>query len=448
VSFDPELERLLREAGQALPEPEGESSRRARTRAVAAVRRRRPRRLRLAALLGAVLAVAIALGIGVGALVVPSGEAAKAPVGLGFLPQPGWFALQASGRADPVYQTIAVAANVPFAPEDDVAGQADASGLPYATLLNLPPNGIVIVASFLRLGPQNTVFYPVYDERELPLRLSEAAPYIYGGTQLRPEDPIAQYQLRAAVNGHFVDVQVYFGTPTPSSALQGEAQRQLDGLVVRADPARSTARRPASTQHGAAPGVIDQTFACVPRLVGGIRQIDAGGRQGSGRRGSRWDRPPLASISTTVSGAAATVIEDKLAWVTAGAPSAAATVVETRVGYVFPVRSWGTLAVNAKLCRRTSVRVPLGRRGVRGGATGPFDEQWDCATGRRVLVRVRAVVASRTVLRTFHGFLRTTVPVKSAMLAARTESGKPLAYAEVFESGKTLLFTAPTCFPD
>jgi hypothetical protein len=63
-------------------------------------------------------------------------------------------------------------------------------------------------------------------------------------------------------------------------------------------------------------------------------------------------------------------------------------------------------------------------------------------------VRVRAVLGSQTALRSFRGFLRTTVPVREASLAVRTQSGKPLVYAQVFQSGKSLLFTSPTCFPD
>lgn len=194
--------------------------------------------------------------------------------------------------------------------------------------------------------------------------------------------------------------------------------------------------------------VVDRTFACVPSLVGGVRKVYARAHKGTGRRGSTWDRPAIAAVETNVSGAAATAIEDELVWVTAGRPSSTATVVSTLVGYTFPMRSWGTVAVSGKRCRASSARIPLSRNGVEGGATGPFDDRWDCATGRRVLVRVRAVLASPSTLKGFRGFLRSTVPIERASLAVRTEKGKPLVYAEVVASGKSLLFTAPTCFPD
>lgn len=206
-------------------------------------------------------------------------------------------------------------------------------------------------------------------------------------------------------------------------------------------------RSPAVAQPGPSL-VLDRTFACTPSFLGGIRQIDTRARRGSGRHGSSWDRPAFAGVETSVSGSAATAIEDELVWVAAGRPSASASVVGTFVGFTFPFRSWGTIGVNRERCRGSTARVQLGRRGLRGGAAGPIHDRWDCATGRGVLVRVRAVLGSPASLKTFRTVLRTTVPVKSAQLAVRTQSGKPLVYAQVLESGKAFLYTAPSCFPD
>jgi hypothetical protein len=403
----------------------------------------------VAALAGVALLVAAALGVGIGALVAPSGEAARGPVAVGFIPEPGWFAFQTGGEASPVYQKVAVAANVPLDPEDLVAGAADPSGLPYATLVALPRDGVVIVASFTR---ESTVpsFGPSLSEQKLPLRLGQGTPYIQYGTQVRPDAPLGQYEVRASVKGHHVHVQVYFGVPDPSPALLAEAQRQLDRLVVTGkepSPERK-ARQPAVSAASSAPGRIDRTFTCAPSLIGGVRQIDARARRGSGRTASGWEHPAFAAISTTVSGSAATAIEDELAWISAGQPSTSATVVTTLVGLDFPFRSWGTVAVNAKRCRPSAAKVPLSPKGLQGGAMSPFDDQWDCATGRQVLVHVRAVLGSASPLKSYRGFLRTTVPVKEASLAVRTASGKPLVYARVLGSGKSFLYTAPGCFPD
>ena len=198
----------------------------------------------------------------------------------------------------------------------------------------------------------------------------------------------------------------------------------------------------------ASSAVLDRTFACTPSFLGGIRQIDTRAHSGSGRRGPNWDQPAFAGVETTVSGAVETAIENELVWVSAGRPSASATVITIVVGSPFPFRTWGTVGVNRQRCRATTASVSLGRKGLSGGATGPIDDRWDCATGRRVLVRVRAVLGSPAPLKTFRTVLRTTVPVQSAELVAATESGKRLVDAQVFQSGKSLLYTSPSCFPD
>jgi hypothetical protein len=392
---------------------------------------------------------AIAVGVGVGSLVAPSGTAAGGPVALGFLPEPGWYALQATAPAMRDQPAMAMAANVPFANEDTVHGLVEPSGLPYSTVLSLPPSGVVIVATFTVAGqqPWASVRYPA---RQLPLQIRDATPFIELGTQVRPEQPLGQYQLRAVVNGYHVDLHIYVGSPRLRRELAAAVQRQLDRLVVRpAGPAEEArAAQPTRTATPSAPGVIDRTYACSPSYIGGVRQIDTRAHRGSGRHRTSWDRPAFAGVETTVSGSAATAIEDELVWVSAGRPSASASVVSTLVGFTFPFRSWGTLAVNRKLCRASTSRLALGRSGLRGGAAGPIDDRWDCATGRRVFVRVRAVLQTRASLQTYRSVLRTTVPVKTASLAVRTQSGKPLVYAEVFESGKSFLYTAPSCFPD
>jgi len=443
-----ELERLLRDARKTLPEPDAASTDRARERALVAVRRRRPR-LRLAVLAGAALVVALGLGVGLGSLIAQSGSAARGPTGFGFLPEPGWFALQSAVPANSDQPAVAVAASVPFAPDDDNRGLADPSGLPYSTLLRLPPDGIVIVASALVRGEEQRYGAP-YPEHELPLRVRDSVPFIQYGTQVRPEQPLGQYQLRSAINGYDVDLTFYFGTPRPSSALLAEAQGQLDRLVVSAKPSPATpaARQPDAVATASAPGIIDRAFVCVPAFVGGIQQFEASAHKGTGRRGSSWDRPAFAALSTTVAASAALAVYNELAWMTAGRPSPSSNVIDPRFPeYAFPIRAWGTLAVNGKLCRSTSARVPLGTKGLVRREVGAFDDRYDCASPR-VLVRVRATLESRTSLKTYRGFLRTTVPVKEARLAVRTQNGKPLVYAEVFESGKARLFTAPGCVPD
>ena len=210
------------------------------------------------------------------------------------------------------------------------------------------------------------------------------------------------------------------------------------------------AREDSAAARSAASTTVDRTFVCAPSLVGGVWQIGARTRRGSGKHGAAWDRPPIAAISTTVAGAAAIAIEDELVWLTAGAPSAQATVISTFAGFTFPVRTWGTLGVNAKRCRGTSARVPLGRNGLEGGSAAPIEERYDCETTKRVVVHIRAVLRSRVSLTGYRGFLRTTAPIRQASVAVRAQSGRPLVYAGLEDSGKASLYRAaiPRCTPD
>jgi hypothetical protein len=193
--------------------------------------------------------------------------------------------------------------------------------------------------------------------------------------------------------------------------------------------------------------IIDRTFLCTPSLSGGIPEVETRAYRRSGRRGRSWTRPAFADVSTHLSASGATAIENELAWVTAGRPSAEASV-GSWPGFTFPMRSWGTVGVNLGPCRGSTKKVALGRRGLQGGPAGVLDERWECESGRRVLVRVRAAMTARSRLTTSRGFLRTTVPVRAASLAVQSQSGKRLVFAQVLESGKALLYTSPSCYPD
>ena len=291
-----ELERLLREARDVLPDPDDAATARARETALSAIRGRRSR-ARAVALIGVALVVAIGLGVGVGSLVAPSGTAAREPSGLGFVPEPGWFALQSPPAAVQGQPAVAVASNVPFAPDDVADGLVDPSGLPYSTLLMLPPRGVVIVGVMTNVNDQPHLagLFPDYDDAELPLRLRSAVPYIQWGAQVRPDEPLAHYQLRARIGDYNVDLTFYFGTPTPSSRLLAEAQRQLDGLVVASTKPRD--HEAASLQAGdvtaSAPAVIDRTVLCSTAALGGIYGVEARVYSRHSRERDRMEAAPV-----------------------------------------------------------------------------------------------------------------------------------------------------------
>ena len=447
MSAEDDLERILRTGWKHLPEPDAKTTRRARARVVGVVPRQRRRRVRVAALVVTALVVAVGTGVSIGSLIASDVTAAEGPVGLGFVPEPGWFALQAPSRSPSDRPAVAMAANVPFAKDDVVNGLAEPSSLPYSTLLALPPRGVVLVATFIAVDGQ--LPGSRYPRRTLPLRIWQATPYIEYGTQIRPDQPLGQYQLRAAVEGWNVEVNAYFGTPRPSARLLGAAQRQLDGLLTHPAPAAKPAS-PAVPERAqaASPSPLDRTFTCTPGFLGGQYNMETRAHRGTGRGGSGWERPPFAAVSTSARGAAAHAVENNVAWISAGRPTGDAAVAAGFGNVVFPFRTWGTIAVNLGLCRASSARARIAPAELVARAVTAFEAPLDCATPRRVLVRVRATLRGSGVLRSYRTFLRTTAPARTAEIAVSTTSGTPLAYAQVFESGSARLFAAKGCVED
>src|SRR5687767_4101665 len=180
------------------------------------------------------------LGFGAASRLTPSGHAAESGVGMGFVPDSGWTVLQSGADAVPQRPAFAIATNVPLHPDDDARGIVHSSGLPYATLLGLPPRGIVIVATF-SVPPELPWRGNRFPERTLPLRLRDSTQFTENATQLRPDRPLGEYQLRARVGARDVDLHFYFGRREPTKAMIVAAQRQLDRLLVRPTP-RATAK--------------------------------------------------------------------------------------------------------------------------------------------------------------------------------------------------------------
>ena len=403
------------------------------------------------------LLVGSALGFGLGSAVTPSGTAADTPVGLGFLPEPGWDVLQTGADTTRGQPVIAIASNRAFAPNDADRGMRNTSGLPYSTLLALPTNGIVVVASFMASGPPSSRsdFYP---PRELPLSLGDAAPWTAFGAEVRPERPLGQYLLRASVYGYHVDLQIYFGTPRPSRDMIEAAQRQVDRLSVtpqqQAAPVYSRAfpLRLSHVRATEASLIFDRTLVCSTTYVGGVYSIEAAGHRGTGRVAGAWSRPPFATVRTGAGASGGpenlSILDNSLAWITAGRPSAGATLVEQSVlSDLYRTQLWGTLAINTDLCKNSKKRVNLAPRRLRGGPLGPLEQSSKCFAPQHVLMRVRAVLSGPTVLRRFRDFARTTAPVREATLVIQTTAGEQLAYTQVFESGEARLLTARNCVP-
>jgi hypothetical protein len=440
-----EFERLLRQAHEALPKPDPRVTRRARAKALAAIGRRRRLRLRSPLALAAALAVAVALGIGVGALVTPSESAAQGPMGLGFLPEQGWSVYQSGTRASVARPASAIAANVPLHTEDFVDGRPDPSQLPYSTLLRLPPSGVVIVGDFTLLREHSVLTGELFRPKKLPLNLSDAEPDDAFGAQIRPQRPLGQYQLRAAINGYAVDLRLYFGSARPSRALLASAQRQLERLAV--EPAKAArkveapgapAALPSVPAGAAAARVIDRTFRCNLGVVAGTPKIEVSAAAGI-RVNRRFTRLAQAGIITFPENNFNEAESLHVAGMTAGWP---------------PSRgiTGGGISISLDQCTPVVASVPLRPRGLTGGPIDGFEDTYECfPLQRRILVRTRAVFRRPTNLRFDRRGGRSLMSIgriTEGAIVAATPRGRPIFYAQIFESGKARMFTDADCVPD
>ncbi|MDH4340196.1 MAG: hypothetical protein OEW52_08780 [Thermoleophilia bacterium] len=188
---------------------------------------------------------------------------------------------------------------------------------------------------------------------------------------------------------------------------------------------------------------VDRTLVCSTSQSGGVREVEARAHAGIREGRSRWKQLPYAVASSGTAGNTLDPLAGSLVWITTGRQSVKTTV---ESGFrTADVQKWGTLAVSRTMCRSVKTRISLSSAGLEGAAASPFGDKLDCPASRRVLVHVRATASSPTRLQAHGPNLRTGVPMKSARFVVRTESGKPLIYAEVFESGKARLLTAKGC---
>ncbi len=289
--MSPDLERRLREAGEALAGPDAPATARAREAALAtASAREHPGARRVLAIGGMALA-AVAIGMAIGSFAFAGSGTAGEPRGVGFLPAEGWTVLQSGTPATPDRPGVALAANVPLHPQDTV------DGFPYSTLRSLPPHGVVLVASFMRVGDGHSASQP------LPLSLREATPYIRSGGEVRPKRPLGQYELRAMVEGYAVEVHAYFGTREPSADRLAAAQRQLDRLVVSPQSDGPAPRAPTGADGVS---IAFQRFWYSPGNYYALRFYGAISSGQADEYVAVMHKPCRATVSTAVAGATTT----------------------------------------------------------------------------------------------------------------------------------------------
>jgi len=232
-----DLENRLRALADDYPSPDlgaTAESRAAFLDAAARSRRRRFSRGRILrpALVAAGFVVCVGAAFGAGLTVGDERPplAAEGAAGPGFLPAPGWNALN-SGLTVPPQAPSALATNVELSAHDRETG-----GRPDETIRSLGPRGIALYATFIPAGQIASVDAQ-FPERELPLRLDDA---IAAGIEGAPANG-KTLRLLARSRGYDIDVIVFFGATTPSADVEATAGEQLARLVVPGCPAGTLA---------------------------------------------------------------------------------------------------------------------------------------------------------------------------------------------------------------
>jgi hypothetical protein len=173
---------------------------------------------------------------------------------------------------------------------------------------------------------------------------------------------------------------------------------------------------------------VDRSYLCSVGLTGGIRQLAVNAQSGVRDPSDVRKWAALAHASITLG-------PDTSLGVQGGSPKSPGGVPQPE----------STFWANTGTCRRTSARILLSSAGLDGWRVNQFLERYRCEIGRRVLVRIRAEFSRPAVVRTRSGVLGSFAPVRAGSLVVRTEAGKPLAYADVNESGRTRLHLVPRC---
>ena len=186
---------------------------------------------------------------------------------------------------------------------------------------------------------------------------------------------------------------------------------------------------------------------CTTVQVGGGREIEIRANTGF-RDGPAWGTLAFAVVASGGTGSAATVLDDSLAWVAAGKYNQGTNLSPSRGLRLTNVTRYGTWAVSRTTCKPAQARVPLSSVGLRNAAPGPLGVSIDCPTPQRILVRVRAVTVGAPSRYREGEFEKTKTVLQSGNIAVRTQGGKQLAFASVFDNGKTQLSTAPSCRED
>lgn len=177
--------------------------------------------------------------------------------------------------------------------------------------------------------------------------------------------------------------------------------------------------------------VIDRTFVCALPLHAGDRRINIGASSALPGQRNYLGETARPYVVVTTGGVVGT--DNGVLGMAGG-----------RATRAFKVTLW----VYLDRCRSSAKRPALTSRGLSGGATSPYADEYSCSTSRTVLVRVRGMFESPARLRaTRSNFLGTSALLREGRAVVTTAAGRPVLYATVTATGKSTLFVGKDCFP-
>lgn len=194
--------------------------------------------------------------------------------------------------------------------------------------------------------------------------------------------------------------------------------------------------------------VVDRTLLCTTVPNGGVNEIELFANNGFRQGRGRWQILPFAGVSTGDARSFENILGDSLAWISAGRHDHNANLTPSDGIVLTNATRLGTWAVNRTACTPSRTRVPLSARGLRATAPDALGVRYDCVTPRRVLVRARIVAYSTPTRYREQAFEKTRASLRQGFIAVRTQAGKQLAFASVFDSGQARLAVAPSCTED
>jgi hypothetical protein len=190
----------------------------------------------------------------------------------------------------------------------------------------------------------------------------------------------------------------------------------------------------AAVAQPSASRVIDRTLRCTTGIQAGVRELLVDTQSGlrSDTKPATWKSLPNVELHTP--GTDRGPQQSILAAISAGGPLESSS-------------AGGGLSIGPGRCKTIRARVPLAAANLERQVVRGYPQHWVCIVPRWILLHVHGAFRAPTSLQANpFGYLSTLgATARSGSLAVRTETGRPLLFAAVNESGAARLFAANSC---